>query len=41
MADLINVSDPLARAREVAGLGVDYINAHVGIDHADDRQIIT
>jgi 3-hexulose-6-phosphate synthase/6-phospho-3-hexuloisomerase len=32
MADLINVSDPLARAREVAGLGVDYINAHVGID---------
>ena len=32
MADLINVSDPVARAREVAELGVDYINAHVGID---------
>lgn len=32
MADLINIDDPVARSREVAALGVDYINAHVGID---------
>ncbi|MDD2473051.1 MULTISPECIES: orotidine 5'-phosphate decarboxylase / HUMPS family protein [unclassified Methanoculleus] len=32
MADLINVLDPVSRSRELAGLGVDYINAHVGID---------
>lgn len=32
MADLINVADPVARSRELAALGVDYINAHVGID---------
>ena len=32
MADLINVSDPVSRSRELAALGVDYINAHVGID---------
>ena len=31
MADLINVSDPVSRSRELAALGVDYINAHVGI----------
>ncbi len=32
MADLINVADPPARARELEQLGVDIINAHVGID---------
>ena len=32
MADLINVDDPVARSRELAALGIDYINAHVGID---------
>jgi len=32
MADLINVDDPVSRSRELAALGVDYINAHVGID---------
>ncbi|WP_214020911.1 3-hexulose-6-phosphate synthase [Methanoculleus sp.] len=32
MADLINVGDPVSRSRELAALGVDYINAHVGID---------
>lgn len=32
MADLINVADPLQRARELEAMGVDYINAHVGID---------
>ncbi|PKL61556.1 MAG: bifunctional hexulose-6-phosphate synthase/ribonuclease regulator [Methanomicrobiales archaeon HGW-Methanomicrobiales-2] len=32
MADLINVADPVSRSRELAALGVDYINAHVGID---------
>ena len=32
MADLINIADPLTRSRELAALGVDYINAHVGID---------
>jgi 3-hexulose-6-phosphate synthase / 6-phospho-3-hexuloisomerase len=32
MADLINVDDPLQRSRELEGLGVHIINAHVGID---------
>jgi 3-hexulose-6-phosphate synthase/6-phospho-3-hexuloisomerase len=32
MADLINVADPVARAGELERLGVDIINAHVGID---------
>ncbi|HOV67240.1 MAG TPA: orotidine 5'-phosphate decarboxylase [Methanoregulaceae archaeon] len=32
MADLINVADPLPRARRLAELGVDILNAHVGID---------
>ena len=32
MADLISVSDPATRAKELAGLGLDYINIHVGID---------
>jgi 3-hexulose-6-phosphate synthase/6-phospho-3-hexuloisomerase len=32
MADLINIADPLSRAKELEALGVDYINAHVGID---------
>ncbi len=32
MADLINVADPVARARDLASLGVDIVNAHVGID---------
>ncbi len=32
MADLINVGDPVSRSRELAALGIDYINAHVGID---------
>ncbi|MDV0441907.1 3-hexulose-6-phosphate synthase [Methanorbis furvi] len=32
MADMMNVKDPSARAEELAGLGVQIINAHVGID---------
>ncbi len=32
MADLINVSDPLKRSKELEGMGVDYICIHVGID---------
>ncbi len=32
MADLINVPDPVSRAKEVEELGVDYLNVHVGID---------
>ncbi|MCU0633175.1 MAG: bifunctional hexulose-6-phosphate synthase/ribonuclease regulator [Methanolinea sp.] len=32
MADLINVHEPLERARELESLGVHIINAHVGID---------
>jgi 3-hexulose-6-phosphate synthase / 6-phospho-3-hexuloisomerase len=32
MADLINTIDPVSRAVELEALGVDYINAHVGID---------
>jgi 3-hexulose-6-phosphate synthase / 6-phospho-3-hexuloisomerase len=30
--DLIGVSDPVKRAKEVAALGVDYVNVHVPID---------
>jgi 3-hexulose-6-phosphate synthase/6-phospho-3-hexuloisomerase len=32
MADLINTPEPIRRAGELAALGVDIINAHVGID---------
>ncbi|MDU9375507.1 3-keto-L-gulonate-6-phosphate decarboxylase UlaD [Methanocorpusculaceae archaeon Sp1] len=32
MADMMNVKDPAKRAEELAGLGVQIINAHVGID---------
>ena len=32
VADLIGVEDPIARAREVAKLGVDYIGVHTAID---------
>lgn len=32
MADLIHVADPVGRAKEIETLGVDIINAHVGID---------
>jgi 3-hexulose-6-phosphate synthase/6-phospho-3-hexuloisomerase len=32
MADLINVDDPVRRSRELEALGVQIINAHVGID---------
>jgi 3-hexulose-6-phosphate synthase/6-phospho-3-hexuloisomerase len=32
MADLINVGDPVERARQLEALGVDIIAAHVGID---------
>jgi 3-hexulose-6-phosphate synthase / 6-phospho-3-hexuloisomerase len=32
MADLINTPDPRQRAGELSALGVDMINAHVGID---------
>ena len=32
MADLINVADPVSRAQALESLGVDIINAHVGID---------
>jgi len=32
MADLINVRDPVGRARELESLGVDILVAHVGID---------
>jgi len=32
MADLINVHDPVARARTLEGMGIDIIAAHVGID---------
>ncbi len=32
VADLINVADPLTRARELAALGVDYIDVHTPID---------
>jgi len=32
MADLINVPDPVSRAKQLEGLGIDIICAHVGID---------
>jgi len=32
MADLINVADPVQRSRELEALGIDIVNAHVGID---------
>ncbi|KAF1078153.1 orotidine 5'-phosphate decarboxylase / HUMPS family protein [Methanogenium sp. MK-MG] len=32
MADLINTKKPAARSRELEALGIDIINAHVGID---------
>jgi len=32
VADLINAADPVQRAREVAALGVDYIDVHTPID---------
>ena len=32
VADLVGVPDPVARAREVAGLGVDSIDVHTAID---------
>lgn len=32
MADMLNVPNPVDRARELAGLGIDIINAHAGID---------
>ena len=32
MADLINTHNPAERARELEALGIDIINAHVGID---------
>jgi 3-hexulose-6-phosphate synthase/6-phospho-3-hexuloisomerase len=32
MADLINVKDPVARAKELESLGVDILCAHIGID---------
>lgn len=32
MADLINVADPVVRARRLVEMGVDILNAHVGID---------
>jgi len=32
MGDLINVRDPVARARELEDLGVHIVNVHVGID---------
>ncbi len=32
MGDMMNVADPLARARELEEMGVHIINAHVGID---------
>ena len=32
MADLINVPDKVARARELEALGIEYLNLHIGID---------
>ena len=32
MVDLINAVDPVRRAKELEGLGVDYVCVHVGID---------
>lgn len=32
MVDLINERRPVERAKELEGMGIDYLNAHVGID---------
>src|SRR3990172_4314098 len=32
MADLISTGDPAERAKELADMGIEYINIHVGID---------
>jgi 3-hexulose-6-phosphate synthase/6-phospho-3-hexuloisomerase len=32
MVDMINVPDPVSRAKELEELGIDYINCHIGID---------
>lgn len=32
MVDLLSVADPVARARELEQMGVEYLNVHVGID---------
>ncbi|AGK60358.1 3-hexulose-6-phosphate synthase [Archaeoglobus sulfaticallidus PM70-1] len=32
MVDMINVTNPVERAKELEELGVDYINCHIGID---------
>ena len=32
MVDLISVKDPVARAKELEKMGVEYLNVHVGID---------
>ena len=32
MVDVINVPDPVARAKELEEMGIDYINCHIGID---------
>ncbi len=32
MGDLINIKNPVKRAKELEELGVDYVNIHVGID---------
>ncbi len=32
MVDVINVPDPISRAKELEEMGVDYINCHIGID---------
>ena len=32
MVDIINAEDPVRRAKELEGLGVDYVCVHVGID---------
>ncbi|RLI09258.1 hypothetical protein DRO32_01005 [Candidatus Bathyarchaeota archaeon] len=37
MADLLQVPDPVGRARELEALGVDYVCAHTGIDVQRDR----
>ncbi len=37
MVDLIEVKDPIKRARELERLGVDYICAHTGIDVQRDK----
>ncbi len=32
MVDVINVPDPISRAKELEEMGIDYINCHIGID---------